>query len=71
MRVHLFFAITCGCFFRDRFAELQTVFIEIKLIVYDALLTYLYPNSIKTYLTPNHLLFGRQLHYVILTQYQL
>ena len=55
----LFFAITC--FFCDHFEELQTVFIEVKLIINTAPLTYVYPNSIKTYLTPNHLLFGRQL----------
>ena len=46
--------------FCDHFEELQTVFIEVKLIN-SAPLTYLYPNTIKTYLTPNLLLFGRQL----------
>ena len=55
----LFFAITC--FFCSHFEELQTVFIEVKLIINTAPLTYVYPNTIKTYLTPNHLLFGRQL----------
>ena len=53
-----------GCnhlFFCDHFEELQTVFIEVKLIINSAPLTYLYPNTIKTYLTPNLLLFGRQL----------
>ena len=55
----LFFAITC--FFCGHFEELQTVFIEVKLIINTAPLTYVYPNTIKTYLTPNHLLFGRQL----------
>ena len=54
-----FFAITC--FFRDHFEELQTVSIEVKLIINNAPLTYVYPNTIKTHLTPNHLLFGRQL----------
>ena len=48
-------------FFCDHFEELQTVFIEVKLIINNAPLTYVYPNTIKTYLTPNHLLFGRQL----------
>ena len=55
----LFFAITC--FFCGHFEELQTVFIEVKLIINTAPLTYVYPNTIKTYLTPTHLLFGRQL----------
>ena len=50
-------------YFCDHFEELQTVFIEVKLITISALLTYLYPNSIKTYLTPNHFFFGRQLLY--------
>ena len=48
-------------FFASHFEELQTVFIEVKLIINNALLTYVCPNTIKTYLTPNHLLFGRQL----------
>ena len=39
------------------------MFIEIKLIINHAPLTYIHPNTIKTYLTPNHLLFGRQLCY--------
>ena len=43
------------------FEELQTVLI--KLIINNAPLTYVYPNTIKTYLAPNHLLFGRQLLY--------
>ena len=48
-------------FFCDCFEELQTVLIKVKLIINNAPLTYVYPNTIKTYLTPNHLLFGRQL----------
>ena len=48
-------------FFCDYFEELQTVLIKVKLIINNAPLTYVYPNTIKTYLTPNHLLFGRQL----------
>ena len=50
-------------FFCNSFEELQTVLIEVKLIINNAPLTYVYPNTIKTYLTPNHLLFGRQLCY--------
>ena len=56
-----FFAITwvfCNCF-----EELQTVFIEIELIINILPLTYIYQNTIGTCLTPNHLLFGRQLLY--------
>ena len=36
---------------------------EVKLIINNAPLTYVYPNTIKTCLTLNHLLFGRQLLY--------
>ena len=35
--------------------------IEAKLIINNAPLTYVYPNTIKTYLTSTHLLFRRQL----------
>ena len=48
-------------FFFVNFEELETVLIEVKLIINNAPLTYVQPNTIKTYLTPNHLLFGRQL----------
>ena len=48
-------------FFCDSFEELQTALIEVKLIINNAPLTSVYPNIIKTYLTPNHLLSGRQL----------
>ena len=48
-------------FFCNHFEELKTVFIEVKLIINNGPLTYVYPNTIKTYLIPNHLLFGRQL----------
>ena len=54
----LFLAITFLC---DHFEELQTVLNEVKLIIDNAPLTYVYPNTTKTYLTSNHLLFGRQL----------
>ena len=49
--------------FCNHFDELQTVLIEVKLITNNATLTYVYPNTIKTCLTLNHLLFGRQLLY--------
>ena len=39
------------------------VLIKVKLINDNAPLTYVYPNTVKTYLTPDHLLFGRQLLY--------
>ena len=54
-----FFAITC--FICNHFEELQTVIIEVKLIINNQPLTYVYPNTIKTYLTLNYLLFGRLL----------
>ena len=53
-----FFAITC---FFNHFEELQNVLIEVKLIINNPSFTCIYPNTIKTYLTVNHLLFGRQL----------
>ena len=60
----LFFAVTCFFFFFwNHFEELQTVFFEVELIINNKLLTYVYPNTIKTCFTPNHLLFGRQLLY--------
>ena len=43
-------------FLCDHFEELKTV-----LMNNDERLTYFYPNTIKTYLGANHLLFGRQL----------
>ena len=43
--------------------ELQTVLFEVELIIDNALLTYVYPNIIERCLTPNHLLFGKQLLY--------
>ena len=47
--------------FCHHFEELQTVLTDVKLIINSAPLTYVYPNTIKTYLTTNHLLLGRQL----------
>ena len=57
----LFFAITC--FFYNHFEELQNELFEVELIIKNAPLTYFYPNTIETCLTPNHLLIGRQLLY--------
>ena len=51
------------CCFCDHFEELQTALIEVKLIINNGPFTYVYPNTIKTYLTPNHLLFYRRLLY--------
>ena len=45
----------------NQFEELQIVLFEVELIINDAPLTYVYRNTIKTCLTPNHLLFGTQL----------
>ena len=48
--------------FCNRFEELKTVLFEVKLIN-NAPLTYVFANSIETYLTLHHLLFGRKLPY--------
>ena len=37
------------------------MFIEVKLIINNAPVIYVYPNTIKTYSTPNPLLLNRQL----------
>ena len=51
-------------FFSNHFKELQTVLFEVELIISNAPLTYVYPNTIdETCLKPTHLLFGRQLLY--------
>ena len=50
-------------FFCNNFEELKTVLIEVKLIINNAPLIYVYTNTIKTCLTPNHLVLGRQLLY--------
>ena len=47
----------------NHFEELQTVLFEVELIINNAPLTYLYPNTIETCLTLNHLLFDRRLLY--------
>ena len=46
-------------FFSNHFEELQTVLYKVELIISNASLTYVYPNTIETCLAPNHLLFGR------------
>ena len=48
-------------FFCHHFEELQTKLFEVELIINNAPLIYVYPNTIKTCLTPNYLLLGRQL----------
>ena len=47
--------------FCNHFEELQTILFEVELIINNASLIYVYPNTIETCLTPNYLLFGRQL----------
>ena len=47
--------------FCNHFEELRTKLFEVELIINNARLIYVYPNTIKTCLTPNYLLFGRQL----------
>ena len=46
-------------FFCNHFEKPQTMLIEAKLIINNVPLIYVYSNTIKTYLTPNHFLFGR------------
>ena len=52
-----FFSFCNQYIFSDPFEELQTRSIKVKLIINNAPLTYVYSNTIKKYLTPNHLLF--------------
>ena len=49
--------------FCNDFAELEIESFELKLIINNAPLKYVYPNTKETCLSPNHLLFGRQLLY--------
>ena len=55
-------------FFCNHFEELQTVIIEVKLVINNAPATSVYSNTIKTCLTPNHLLFG---YYIILIHHHM
>ena len=48
-------------FFRNHFEELKAMLFEVELNNNNALLIYVYPNTTETCVTPNHLLFGRQL----------
>ena len=59
----LFFATTFFFVFLNHFEELWTVLFKVELTINNAPLTYIYPKTIKACLTPNHLLFGRQLLY--------
>ena len=45
----------------NHFEQLQTMLFEVELIINNAPLIYVYPNTIETCLTPNYLFFGRQL----------
>ena len=47
--------------FSNHFEEPQTMLFEVELIINNAPLIHVYPNTIETCLTPNYLLFGRQL----------
>ena len=44
--------------------ELFTLLFEIERIVSNCPITYLYPNDLEPCITPNRLLFGRQLEYL-------
>lgn len=48
---------------RLTFEEMQTVLAEVEQILNNRPLTYAYPNDLECCLTPNHLLFGRNLPY--------
>ena len=50
-------------FLCSHFEEAQTVLIDVKLIINNVPLIYVYPITIKTCLRLNHLLFSRQLLY--------
>ena len=45
--------------FFNHFEEIQTVLFQAELIIGNAPLIYVYPNTLETCLTPNHFLFGR------------
>ena len=46
--------------FLNHFEEIQIVLFKSELIISNATLTYVYPNTLETYLTLNNLLFGTQ-----------
>ena len=63
-RVHpLSFLQSLVVIFCNQFEELQSALLEVELIINNAPLIHVYPNIIETCLTPNHLLFRRQLSY--------
>ena len=45
----------------NHFEKLQTILYEVELLVNNAPLIYVYPNTVKTCLTSNYLLFAREL----------
>ena len=47
--------------FRNHFEELQTMLFEAELVINNARLIYVYPNTIEICLTTSYLLFGRHL----------
>ena len=49
--------------FYNHFEEIQTVLFAAELTITNASYTYVYPNTIETSLTPNHLLFAKKLFY--------
>ena len=49
--------------FCNHFAELEIVLYKVELSINNAPLKIVYPNTKETCLSPNHLLFGRQLLY--------
>ena len=53
---HPYFLQSLVIVFCNHFEELQTVLFEVEMIIKNASLTYVYPNTTET---PNHLLFGR------------
>ena len=59
--------MTCFC---DYFEEVQTVLIKVQVIINNVPLTYVYPDTIKTYLTPI-ICFLADNYYIIPTQYRM
>ena len=60
-KASLIFAITC--FFTIVLKNYKIEFFKVELIINNAPLICVYPNTIKICLTPNNLLFDRQLLY--------